>query len=155
MVLVIPVYHHKRETIMKIVKQHGFFNLTTLIMLGVVMAGIGFMYYKGYRVDISTHSGAGAGNSSGGGGQQQRPGGFYYTVQVSVTPNESNAIGLVSELESDGYDAYYDTYQNDKGHFYKVRVGQYGDKQSAAAVRSQVRERYRSLRDSFVKLIDD
>ncbi len=122
------------------------------------MAGIGFMYYKGYRVDISTHSGAGAGTGVGdysGGGGQQRPDGFYYTVQVSVTPNESNAIGLVNELENDGYDAYYDTYQNDNGHYYKVRVGQYGDKQSASAVRSQVRERYQSLRDSFVKLIDD
>ena len=120
------------------------------------MAGVGFLYYKGYRVDVSTHSGAGAGAGSfSGEGGQQRPDGFYYTVQVSVTPNESNAIGLVNDLENDGYDAYYDTYQNDNGHFYKVRVGQYGDKQSASAVRSQVRERYQSLRDSFVKLIDD
>jgi hypothetical protein len=133
---------------MKVNKQLGFFNLTTLIILGVVMAGVGFMYYKGYRVDVTTRSGAGVGAGS-------HPDGMYYTVQVSVTPNESNAIGLVNELEDDGYDAYYDTYENDRGHYYKVRVGQYDDKQSAAAVRSQVKERYRAFRDSFVKLIED
>lgn len=133
---------------MKANKQLGFFNLTTLIILGVVMSGVGFLYYKGYRVDVVTKSGAGASLGS-------NPNGMYYTVQVSVTPNESNAIGLVNKLEGDGYDAYYDTYENDKGHFYKVRVGEYNNKQSAAAVRSQVKNRYRAFKDSFVKLVEE
>ncbi|HEC05098.1 MAG TPA: SPOR domain-containing protein [Thiothrix sp.] len=132
---------------LKTYKQNGFVNLTTLIFLGIVAAGIGFMYYKGYRVDVTTRSGAGAGSA-------ENPDGFYYTVQVSVTPNEANAIGLVNDLEDDGYDAYYDTYESEMGRQYKIRVGQYADKQSAAAVRSQVRERYQSLKDSFVKLIN-
>ncbi len=114
--------------------------------MGIVAAGIGFMYYKGYRVDVSTQSGAGVGSG-------QNPDGLYYTVQVSVTPNESNAIGLVNDLENDGYDAYYDTYESDRGRQYKIRVGQYSDRQSAAAVRSQVRERYQNFKDSFVKLV--
>ncbi len=114
--------------------------------MGIVAGGIGFMYYKGYRVDVSTQAGAGSGNG-------QNPDGLYYTVQVSVTPNESNAIGLVNDLENDGYDAYYDTYESDRGRQYKIRVGQYADKQSASAVRSQVRERYQNLKDSFVKSV--
>ena len=133
---------------MKTYRKNGFINLTTLIFLAIVASGIGFMYYKGYRVDVTTRSGAGAANG-------QSPDGLYYTVQVSVTPNEANAIGLVNDLESDGYDAYYDTYESERGRQYKVRVGQYGDKQSAAAVRSQVRERYQRLKDSFVKLVSE
>ncbi len=133
---------------MKTYKQNGFVNLTTLIFLGIVAAGISYMYYKGYRVDVTTTTGAGAADG-------RNPDGLYYTVQVSVTPNEANAIGLVNDLENDGYDAYYDTYESERGRHYKVRVGQYGDKQSAAAVRAQVRQRYQNLKDSFVKLITE
>ncbi len=128
---------------MKKQKQSGFVNLTTLFMLAVVLAGLGFMYYKGYRLNVATHSGVGpAGN-----GQQD---GMFYTVQVSVTPVESKAIELSNALEQDGYDAYYDTYDTGHGRQYKVRVGQYEDHQSAKAVMQQVRQRYRQFRDSFV-----
>ncbi len=117
-------------------------------MLAVVMGGMSFLYYKGYRLNISSNSGIGPAING-------QPDGLFYTVQVSVTPNESSAMNLVSELETDGYDAYYDTYESDRGHFYKVSVGQYADKQSADAVKVQVRDRYRQYRDSFVNLITE
>lgn len=130
-------------------KQHGFFNLSNLILLAIVAAGIGFMYFKGYRLQVETKTSAGDAASG-------QPAGFYYTVQVSVTPNESKAINLVNDLERDGYDAYYDTYQLDNGaRQYKVRVGQYDDQQTATAVKTQMRQRYERFRDSFVNLIND
>ncbi|CAA6805001.1 MAG: Unknown protein [uncultured Thiotrichaceae bacterium] len=139
--------------------QKGFLNITTLALLGLVMAGMGFLYYKGYRLDIKTHSGVGPvssnqNNSTGrNNGDQQN--GLFYTVQVSVTPVESNAINIVNNLQSDGYDAYYDTYSSDQGRVYKVRLGQYADQQSASAVKSQVRRRYDQFKDSFVKTITE
>lgn len=139
-------------------KQNGFINITTLALLGLVMAGMGFMYYKGYRLDIQTHSGVGQASSNQAGSGRNTPAqqdGIFYTVQVSVTPVESNAINMVSNLQSDGYDAYYDTYNSDHGRIYKVRLGQYADQQSASAVKSQVRKRYNQFRDSFVKTISD
>ncbi len=129
-------------------KQNGLFNLTTLVLLGAIVAGLGFMYYKGYRLNISTQAGVGP----AGGGQKD---GMFYTVQVSVTPVESKAINLVDALERDGYDAYYDTYQTNYGRQYKVRVGQYADHQSAKAVMQQVKQRYNKFRDSFVSTTSD
>lgn len=137
--------------------QKGFLNITTLLLLAIVMAGMGFLYYKGYRIDIQTNSGAGpiTNNESSSGRNNYQKKGLYYTVQVSVTPVESNAINLVSNLQSDGYDAYYDTYTSDSGRIYKVRLGQYTDQQSASAVKAQVRRRYEQFKDSFVKTVSE
>lgn len=131
-------------------RQHGFFNLIgNILLLLILIGGIGYVLNeKGYGLKITTNSGTGT-------NQNSQADGLFYTVQISVTPNEKKARDLVSNLESDGYDAYYDTYESDQGQFYKVRVGEYSDKQAANAIESQVKSRYQEYKDSFVKLLTD
>ena len=142
--------------------QKGFFNLSSLIMLILIGGGMGFMYMKGYRVNVDSDTVSSYRPFTAETKSEDRVGrnfvneeGLFYTVQVSVTPTESNAANLVQRLKNDGYEAYYDTYDTDRGRIFKVRVGQYADKQSAAAVKTQVRRRYQQFRDSFVNLVDN
>lgn len=131
-------------------KQSGFFNLIgNILLLAILVGGIGYaLHINGYGLKVTTTSGIGSGNSD-------QSGGLQYTVQISVTPNEKKAMDLVENLGADGYDAYYDTYESDQGHFYKVRVGEYSDRRAASAIESQVKSRYREYKDSFVKMLDD
>jgi len=131
-------------------RQGGFFNLIgNLLLLAILIGGISFaLHYYGYGLKVTTSSGMGASNGT-------QEGGLQYTVQISVTPSEKKAMDLVNDLEVDGYDAYYDTYESDQGHFYKVRVGEYTNRRAASAIEAQVKDRYREYKDSFVKLLND
>ncbi len=129
-------------------RQNGFFNIFSSLAILAIIGGGGFLWYNGYRLNVTTTSGIGSSNGSQAEGMQ-------YTVQISVTPSEKKAMDLVNDLEVDGYDAYYDTYESDQGHFYKVRVGEYTNRRAANAIESQVKSRYKEYKDSFVKLLND
>jgi hypothetical protein len=129
-------------------RQSGFFNILSSLAILAIIGGGGFLWYNGYRLNVTTTSGIGTSNGSQAEGMQ-------YTVQISVTPSEKKAMDLVNDLEVDGYDAYYDTYESDQGHFYKVRVGEYDNRRAASAIEAQVKNRYREYKDSFVKLLNE
>ncbi|HHL18921.1 MAG TPA: SPOR domain-containing protein [Thiothrix sp.] len=131
-------------------KQSGFFNLIgNILLLVIIIGGITYaLNQNGYGLKITTSSG-----NDGNNGTQSE--GFQYTVQVSVTPSEKKAMDLVNDLEVDGYDAYYDTYESDQGHFYKVRVGEYENRRAASAIENEVKSRYKKYKDSFVQLLND
>ncbi len=148
-VFTIQLLVFRRGILMHQFKQSGFFNLIGNILLLVILIG-GITYVlnqNGYGLKITTSSG----NNSNGTQSE----GFQYTVQVSVTPSEKKAMDLVNDLEVDGFDAYYDTYESDQGHFYKVRVGEYENRRAASAIKTEVKSRYKEYKDSFVKLLSD
>lgn len=149
---------------MDIKQQHGFVNLTTILLVVIVGIAGFYLYNKGLRIqfksEAGTRSGINTNNLVGGqsnlvGNQSNGDKTFYYTVQVSMTPYKKQAKKLAEGLQKDGYQTNIVPYENENGYYYKVQVGEYGDQQTARAVTSQIKHRYNNLKDSFYRRLDD
>jgi cell division septation protein DedD len=61
-----------------------------------------------------------------------------YTVQVAALRSDKSAAGLVDELKSKGYDAYYDRAKTRGRRYYRVRVGRFTQKDEAAKAKAKL-----------------
>ncbi|MCK5725972.1 MAG: SPOR domain-containing protein [Thiotrichaceae bacterium] len=160
-------------------KQQGFLKLKQIILLILLLCiGIGaFLYNKGHRLHLSNVSDSDtiemnneASNDENNYQQKTTPtetmshppatqavknDNYSYIVQVTTTPYRKQANKLLQGLRRDGYHAKMFSREEDNGYVYRVHVGPYNDKQTASAVTSQIRKRYRKLRDSFYRRLDN
>lgn len=65
-----------------------------------------------------------------------------YTLQIASFPEESSAIQVVNEWKQKGYVAYLSVQDiPDRGKWYRVNVGNFGDEESAMEFAAKIKEK--------------